>query len=97
MVEVSGLFKRFDYHYKNHVIEKNEFGNITKQEYLDMAIQAKNQRVDSINVQQKIRSDGSINKYNIKENILVSYTSEGKILTFFKPKDGIAYWDTITN
>ena len=97
LTDVSDVFKRFQSHYNDHVIIQKEFGNITQAQYLNKAIDAKNQAVDGINIQQKIRSDGSINKYNVKTNELVGYTSDGKILTLFKPENGIDYWNSITN
>ncbi len=76
-------------HFEKH---QNEFGNITEDDYVDLANNLANAQV-SEDVEQLTRSDGSVSKYRISSNDFVVVTKEGNIRTFFKPNLGKEYWD----
>ncbi len=44
-------------------------------------------------VEQVVRSDGSISRYCYSTNEFVATTSDGNLRTFFRPKQGEAYWN----
>lgn len=79
-----------DKHFLKH---KNEFGEeITKEEYVEFAEQFKNREL-SDTVQKFTRSDGSTAKYDIESNEFEVINHDGSIRTYFKPIDGIKYWE----
>lgn len=79
-----------DKHFLKH---KNEFEEeITKEEYVEFAEQFKNREL-SDTVQIFTRSDGSTAKYDIESNEFEVINSDGSIRTYFKPIDGIKYWE----
>ena len=79
-----------DKHFLKH---KNEFEEeITKEEYVEFAEQFKNREL-SDTVQKFTRSDGSTGKYDIESNEFEVINSDGSIRTYFKPIDGIKYWE----
>jgi len=75
-------------HYEKH---GEEFGNITQEEYLIRANQLLQEPL-SEDVEQLIRSDGSISRYKFSTNEFLVVTKDGAIKTFFKPADGKEYW-----
>ena len=79
----------FQKHYDKH---QHEFGEISMQEYLELANTLADAPV-SDDVVQLVRSDGSISKYCFSTNEFVVVTADGKIRTYFKPADKEAYWD----
>ena len=83
--ESSKLFAR---HYEKH---QEEFGGITKTEYLEKANQFLREPL-SEDVEQLERSDGSISRYKFSTNEFLVVTKEGKLRTYFKPTGGVAYW-----
>ena len=68
-----------------------EFGDITKQEYLDKA----NALIDdtSDNVLTKREEDGDYLFFNTETGEFLVLSEDGYIRTFFIPDDGIDYWD----
>ena len=76
------------WHFERH---REEFGDISETEYLQKANQLYIE-VLSDDVEQIIRSDGSIAKYKISTNEFLVVTEDGKIRTYFKPVDGTDYW-----
>lgn len=83
-----------DEHYEKHVKEQNEFGNITKDEYLKLA----QDLVDhaSENVLTKEDSSGNTLYYDPDLNEFAVKSHDGYIRTFFKPEDGRDYYDRQT-
>lgn len=75
-------------HYEKH---REEFGDITETEYLEKANQLFYEAL-SKDVEQVIRSDGSISKYKFSTNEFLVITKDEKIRTYFKPVDGAEYW-----
>lgn len=80
--------KLFARHYEKH---QEEFGGITETEYLEKANQFLREPL-SEDVEQLERSDGSISRYKFSTNEFLVVTKEGKLRTYFKPTNGVAYW-----
>ena len=82
---------RFEEHYQKHVIDQQEFGDITREEYMTLA-QA---LVDTPgpNVQSKQNSDGDTLYYDAETNSFAVVSPDGFIRTFFKPGAGQSYYD----
>jgi len=86
---------RLEYHFDKHVIKRKEFGNITIEEYNDLAkkffkrnsgIEEFTIKGDTIHGNIKFLYDESKNEFGvIKES--------GIIETFFKPKNKTKYWN----
>ncbi len=82
---------RFEEHYQKHVIDQQEFGNITREEYMTLA-QA---LVDTPGpkAQSKQNSDGDTLYYDADTNSFAVVSPDGFIRTFFKPSAGQSYYD----
>ena len=79
----------YESHYRKHGAE---FGNITKEEYLQKANELINS--DSPDVLHKTeKEDGDYLFYNQKTNEFLVLSTDGYIRTYFKPDDGIDYWE----
>lgn len=78
----------FESHFLKHGAE---FGDITKQEYLDKA----NALIDdtSDNVLTKREEDGDYLFFNTETGEFLVLSEDGYIRTFFIPDDGIDYWN----
>jgi pyocin large subunit-like protein len=76
-----------DSHYMKHA---SEFGNITKEQYLKGAQNLTN---PGGNILTKARSNGDILFYNKSTNEFAVKASDGTIRTYFKPTDGIDYFN----
>lgn len=76
----------YDQHYEKH---GDEFGNITKEEYLKIA----NDLFTSDEALRKTESDGDLLFYDVASNTFGVLSEDGYIRTCFKPDDGIAYWN----
>jgi pyocin large subunit-like protein len=81
--------EKLDEHYEKH---KSEFGNISKDEYLQGARNLVNSE-GSDNVLIKIRPNGDVLYYNRATNEFAITDSDGVIRTYFKPVDGIDYFN----
>ena len=78
----------FDSHYEKH---GSEFGNITQEQYLDQVnalMQSQNEEVLT-----KTRSNGDVMFYRETTNEFAVKTVKNVIKTYFKPSDGIAYYN----
>lgn len=81
---VAGTFasqQSFERHYTKHVIWKNEFGNITKAQYLQKA----NLLIHSYEVQVKTRPNGDQVFFNADTNEFAVTDKNGIIRTYFIP------------
>lgn len=76
----------YDQHFEKH---GDEFGNITKEEYLKIA----NDLFTSDEALRKTESDGDLLFYDVASNTFGVLSEDGYIRTCFKPDDGIAYWN----
>ena len=78
----------YDSHYEKH---GHEFGNITKEEYLQKANDLINS--DSPDVLTKYEDDGDFMYFNKKTDEFLVLAPDGYIRTYFIPDDGIDYWN----
>ena len=88
----NNLFKTqelFDAHYAKHA---DEFGNITKDQYLKRAQNLVNSNPGD-NILTKTRANGDILYYNMATNEFAIKASDGTIRTYFKPVEGIEYFN----
>ncbi len=76
-------------HYEKH---KDEFGGITKREYLEKARELLMSEVNK-DTFGFVSKDRYIFKYDYKNNELVIGNPDGKISTYMKPKKGLEYWE----
>ena len=80
--------KLFDEHYKKH---GSEFGDVTKEQYLELANKLINSRSDS--VLRKTSDDGDSLFYDKDRNYFLVLSGDGYIRTLFRPDSGIRYWE----
>jgi pyocin large subunit-like protein len=78
-----------DSHFKKHAAE---FGNITKEQYLKGAQDLVSSKPGG-NILTKVRPNGDTIFYNKISNEFAVKTSDGIIRTYFKPTDGINYFN----
>ena len=78
----------YDSHYEKH---GHEFGNITKEEYLQKANDLINS--DSPDILTKYEDDGDFMYFNKKTDEFLVLSPDGYIRTYFIPTDGIDYWN----
>ena len=81
--------KLFDSHYEKHGAE---FGDITQEEYLDLANELINAEGDYI-LHKTEKEDGDFLYYDTETNEFLVLSTDGYIRTFFKPSAGIDYWE----
>lgn len=80
--------KQFNEHYAKH---GTEFGNITKQEYLEKAQQLRDAPL-SPNILEAIRNDKVVTRFDRKQGYFGAYNPDRTIRTFFVPNDGERYF-----
>ncbi|WP_148705262.1 hypothetical protein [Methanosarcina siciliae] len=78
-------------HYNKHVIQGNEFGDITIDEYLKGAQNLVSSDAGG-NILTKTRSNGDSLYYNKASNEFAVLSQEGTIKTYFKPEAGENYF-----
>ena len=76
----------YDQHYNKH---GQEFGDITKEEYILLA----NELFTSEDALRKTEADGDLLFYDVESNTFGVLSEDGYIRTCFKPDDGIEYWN----
>lgn len=86
--------KLYEEHYQKHVITQQEFGDISKEEYLQMA----NDLINAIGVDPEIltkseKDDGDLVVYRESTNEFAILRQDGVIRTYFKPSAGIDYYN----
>ena len=86
-------FKNFDGHFEKHVINQKEFGNISRDEYFTRALDLATRKVDGKKIISKSLSNGREAIYNKSTNEIVITHGGQKIGTFFKPSNGIKYFN----
>lgn len=79
----------FDSHYEKHGAE---FGDITQEEYLDLANELINAAGDNI-LHKTEKEDGDFLYYDTETNEFLVLSTDGYIRTFFKPNAGLDYWE----
>lgn len=87
-----------DEHFQKHVIERREFGPITKAAYLQGARDLFGTIADGTNILTKTRlSDRATLIYNRNTNEFLSISRDGYIKTYFKPSGGLRYYNNQGN
>ena len=81
--------KLFDSHYEKHGAE---FGDITQDEYLDLANELINAEGENI-LHKTEKEDGDFLYYDTETNEFLVLSMDGYIRTFFKPSAGLDYWE----
>ena len=81
--------KLFDSHYEKHGAE---FGDITQDEYLDLANELINAEGENI-LHKTEKDDGDFLYYDTETNEFLVLSTDGYIRTFFKPSAGLDYWE----
>ena len=81
--------KLFDSHYEKHGAE---FGDITQDEYLDLANELINAEGENI-LHKTEKEDGDFLYYDTETNEFLVLSTGGYIRTFFKPSAGLDYWE----
>ena len=80
--------QQFDQHFAKH---GGEFGGITKAEYLREAQQLRDRPVGG-DVEEIIRRDGTVSRYDRQSGAFLAFNRDGTIRTFFKPNNGERYF-----
>ena len=78
------------WHLEKH---RSEFPEWTEDQYLQRAREILQAQLESGELEEISRSDGSISRYCFSTNEFVATTSDGNIRTFFKPKEREEYWE----
>lgn len=78
------------WHLEKH---KSEFPGWTEEQYLQRAREILQDRLESGELEEIRRSDGSVSRYRFSTNEFVATTNDGNIRTFFKPKEREVYWE----
>ncbi|MCR5503880.1 MAG: hypothetical protein K6F53_12820 [Lachnospiraceae bacterium] len=86
--------QRFEEHYRKHVIDQAEFGDISEEEYMTLAQDLVDRPGDQ--VLSKKDSDGNTLFYDPDTNSFAVLSKDGYIRTFFKPAAGKKYYDRQT-
>ncbi len=81
--------KLFDSHYEKLGAE---FGDITQDEYLDLANELINAEGKNI-LHKTEKEDGDFLYYDTETNEFLVLSTDGYIRTFFKPSAGLDYWE----
>jgi len=83
--------QKLEEHFQKHVIEQQEFGNISVEDYLYFAQELMTVVEGEDTLTKEI--DGETFYYDAETNEFGVLSSDGYIKTFFKPSDGQAYFD----
>ena len=79
---------RLDDHYAKH---GREFGSISKAQYLAMAQDLRDAPLSRI-VVEATKADGSLSRFNRSTGGFLAFNRDLTIRTFFRPRDGEAYF-----
>jgi pyocin large subunit-like protein len=82
--------KSLDYHYNKHA---KEFLGMSKNEYNEQAIAFKTEE-QSKDIKQFESESGLIFKFKERTNEFMIYKRSGEVMTYFKPKNPLSYWET---
>ena len=80
--------QRLDEHYEKHGVE---FGRITKQDYLRLALTLRDAPAGGA-ILETIRHDGVRTRFDRQTGTFLAFNPNGVIRTFFKPNDGERYY-----
>ena len=79
---------QFDEHYRKHGAE---FGNISKEQYLQLAQELRDAPPGGP-ILQAVRADGVISKFDKRKGYFGAYNPDRTIRTFFIPNEGERYF-----
>jgi len=85
-------FRNSDYLHEHYEKHKDEFDNLTESEYLAHANALINSQSPEILTKTE-KEDGDLVYYNPENNEFLILSTDGYIRTFFKPDDGIEYYN----
>lgn len=69
-----------------------EFGSITQAQYLRLAQELRDAKVGGT-VREAARADGVITRFDTKSGAFLAFHDDKTIRTFFKPNDGLRYFE----
>ena len=75
-------------HYLKH---GSEFGRISEQQYVDLAVALRDARVGG-DIQELRRPDGRLCRFDRRSGAFIAFDRNRTIRTFFKPRDGERYF-----
>ncbi|MGZ7108967.1 MAG: hypothetical protein ACXVHW_08370, partial [Methanobacterium sp.] len=81
--------EKLDSHYNKH---KNEWNNLSKDEYINKIYNLKNKLPDETNILEFKRDNGDIMKYDVRNNEFLVVDKNGYTKTLFRPEKGVDYW-----
>ncbi|MBL8858885.1 MAG: hypothetical protein JNL28_10300 [Planctomycetes bacterium] len=84
-----GSTRAFDDHYEKHGAE---FGSISQAEYLSLAQALRDAPVGGP-ILEAVRDDGVISRFDKRSGGFVAFNKNKTIRTFFKPNDGVRYFE----
>lgn len=84
-----GSERSFDEHYEKH---GSEFGSISQLEYLALAQKLRDAPVGG-SILEAVRDDGVISRFDKKSGAFLAFNKNKTIRTFFKPNDGVRYYE----
>jgi len=70
----------------------SQFGSINIQQYLHLAQQLRD-AVPGRNILISKRPDGGGSKFDLRRGWFVAYDGDGTLRTFFRPKDGVRFFE----
>lgn len=77
------------WHLEKH---RTEFEGWTEEQYLQRSRELLMKPLETGELEEIKRSDGSVSRYCFTTNEFIATTSDGNIRTFFRPKDEKEYW-----
>ncbi|MCC7012778.1 MAG: hypothetical protein IT454_09475 [Planctomycetes bacterium] len=69
-----------------------EFGEITRQRYLELACELRDARAGG-EILEAVRDDGVTTRFDTRSGAFIAFNADRTIRTFFKPDDGRAYFE----
>ncbi len=87
---IFGGKKDIKWHLEKH---KADYEGFSEEDYLRRARELLMEPTKEGEIEEIVRSDGSVSRYCFKTNELVATTEYGNIRTLFKPRNGEEYWN----
>jgi len=84
-----GSARALDEHFEKH---GPEFGSITQSEYLALAQKLRDAPAGGA-ILEAVRDDGVISRFDKKSGAFLAFNENKTIRTFFKPNDGVRYFE----
>lgn len=84
-----GSQRSYEDHFEKH---GHEFGSISQAEYLALAQKLRDAPVGG-SILEAVRDDGVISRFDKKSGAFIAFNKNKTIRTFFKPNDGVRYFE----